>query len=300
MAWTLTDDISAYHCAAEPFLAADPERHTVLLSTLARLRRLGPAAFGVQPPLLGWWSSSGRVRAAVLQTPPRPMLITPLPGASADELAGALVARRAAPPAVNGAEADAEAFGRAWSALTAQGYQVRQRQRLHRLGTLVPPDPAPAGEARVATRADAGIVTAWYQAFAVETGQEAGSSERLVGDRLVGDQLDAGQIMLWQVAGEPVSMAGVTEAIAGVARVAPVYTPTGARGAGYGGAVTAAVSRLALERGASSVVLFTDKANLISNALYLKLGYLPIEDRVVLVLNHPDPVAALSNDPKAS
>lgn len=279
MAWTLTDDISAYHAVAGPFLTASPERHTVLLSVLAGLRRLGPTAFGAKAPLLGWWSPDGRVRAALLQTPPRPMLVTPLPGASADELAAALVARHAVPREVNGTEPDTLAFARAWSALTAQGYQVRQRQRLHRLGTLVPPDPAPAGKARVATWADAAIVTAWYQAFAAETGQEAGSSERLVRDRL-----DTGQIMLWQVAGEPVSMAGVSEALAGVSRVAPVYTPAGCRGRGYGGGVTAAITRLALERGASSAVLFTDLANPISNALYLKLGYLPVDDRVVLSL----------------
>jgi predicted GNAT family acetyltransferase len=282
MAWTLTDNISAYHVVAGPFLMEDSERHTVLLSVLARLRRLGPAAFGAEAPLLGWWSPEGRVRAAVLQTPPYPMLITPLPGASADELASALVARRAAPPGVSGAEVDAVAFARAWSALTAQGYEVRQRQRLHRLGTLVPPAPAPVGKARVATDADAAIANAWHQAFAAETGQEVGSSERLIRDRL-----DTGQILLWQVASEPVSMAGVSEALAGVARVGPVYTPPGLRGSGYGGAVTAAISRLALERGANSVVLFTDLANPISNALYLKLGYLPVEDRVVLSFGEP-------------
>lgn len=279
MAWTITDDVSAYHCAAGPFLAADPERHTVLLSILARLRKLGPTAFGAEAPLFGWWSPGGSVHAAVLQTPPFPMLITPLPEASADELAQELITRRAAPSEVNGSEVGAVAFARAWSALTAQGYHVRQRQRLHRLGVLVPPDPAPAGAARVATSADAATVNEWYQAFAAETGQDASSSERLVRDRL-----DAGQIVLWLVAGEPVSMAGVTEVLAGVARIGPVYTPPAARGAGYGGAVTAATSGLTLERGARSVVLFTDLANPVSNALYLKLGYLPVEDRVVLSL----------------
>jgi predicted GNAT family acetyltransferase len=279
MTWTITDDVSAYHFAAGPFLAADPERHTALLSTTARLRGFGLTAFGTEAPLLGWWSSGGAVRAAVLQTPPFPMLITSLPQASADELAGELVARRAAPSEINGAEVDAMAFARAWSALTARGYRVRQRQRLHRLGMLMPPDPAPAGEAKVATGADATTVNAWYQAFAAETGQEAGSSDQLVRDRLA-----TGQIVLWLVAGEPVSMAGISDALAGVARVGPVYTPPGSRGAGYGGAVTAAVSSLALERGASSVVLFTDLGNPVSNALYLKLGYLPVEDRVVLSL----------------
>jgi predicted GNAT family acetyltransferase len=37
-----------------------------------------------------------------------------------------------------------------------------------------------------------------------------------------------------------------------------------------------------LDQGAASVVLFTDLANPISNSLYIKLGYRPVEDRVLL------------------
>jgi predicted GNAT family acetyltransferase len=77
-------------------------------------------------------------------------------------------------------------------------------------------------------------------------------------------------------------MAGLTDVLSGVARVAPVYTPPERRGAGYGAAVTAAISQLALARGAESVVLFTDLANPTSNSLYRRLGYEPVEDRVVV------------------
>ena len=65
-------------------------------------------------------------------------------------------------------------------------------------------------------------------------------------------------------------------------RVGPVYTPPGLRGRGYGGAATAAVSQAALGAGAREVVLYTDLANPTSNALYQRLGYRPVEDRVVL------------------
>ncbi len=88
--------------------------------------------------------------------------------------------------------------------------------------------------------------------------------------------------MLWEANGETVSIAGATDALAGVARIGPVYTPPQWRGRGYGGAVTAAIGELARQRGARSVVLFTDLANAASNSLYLKLGYQPVEDRVVL------------------
>jgi len=61
----------------------------------------------------------------------------------------------------------------------------------------------------------------------------------------------------------------------------------GQRGRGYGAAVTAAVSQAALGAGAAYLVLFTDLANPTSNALYQRLGYEPIEDRVVLAFEAP-------------
>lgn len=276
MAWTLTDDVDAYGAAVGELLRSQPERYTVLLSVLASLTRLGPAAFGQTAPLLGWWSQDGAVRAAVLQTPPHPMLLTDLPGPSAGQLARALDGRGSVLAAVNGAQPDAEALGRAWCDLTGLRGRVHQRQRLFRLGKLVAPDPAPEGSARVAVTADAAIVRSWTAAFAAEVGQ-VGSPESVVSDRLA-----RGQLMLWETAGEPVSIAGVTDTTAGVARVGPVYTPPALRGRGYGAGVTAAISELAAARGVSSVILFTDLANPVSNSLYAKLGYEPVEDRVLL------------------
>ncbi|MEV4678910.1 GNAT family N-acetyltransferase, partial [Actinomadura sp. NPDC049382] len=67
-----------------------------------------------------------------------------------------------------------------------------------------------------------------------------------------------------------------------VARIAPVYTPDEHRRRGYGAAVTAAATRAALDVGAEDVVLFTDLANPTSNGVYRRIGYRPVEDRVVL------------------
>jgi predicted GNAT family acetyltransferase len=69
---------------------------------------------------------------------------------------------------------------------------------------------------------------------------------------------------------------------AGVARVGPVFTPPEHRRHGYGAAVTAACTRDALERDADDVVLFTDLDNPTSNAIYQRLGYLPVSDHAVV------------------
>ena len=275
MTWRFTDDLGAYRAAAWPFLAAEPERYSVLLTVFSALTRMGAGAYGDQPPVLGWWPDTGQVRAAVLQTPPRPMLITALPDDAAAELAAALAGKGTWLPAVNGTEQDAVSVAAAWLAQTGTYGRIMQRQRLFRLGDLAWPEPRPAGSARIAGARDLEMVRTLYSAFAAETGQDgaAGVAE---------DRLTAGQLMLWEDAGQPVALAGASEIIAGVARVGPVYTPPGLRGRGYGGAVTAAVTELAGRNGAHSVILFTDLANPTSNALYARLGYRPVEDRVVL------------------
>ena len=55
--------------------------------------------------------------------------------------------------------------------------------------------------------------------------------------RAVDRPLANGELVLWEVDGVPVSLAGATAPIAGVTRVAPVYTPAALRGRGYAGAV---------------------------------------------------------------
>ena len=98
---------------------------------------------------------------------------------------------------------------------------------------------------------------------------------------VVDDRLSYRGLSLWEDAGQPVSMAGVTRITAGQVRVGPVYTPPGLRGRGYAGALTSVVSQAALDAGADRVLLFTDLANPTSNALYQRLGYQPLEDRAI-------------------
>lgn len=69
----------------------------------------------------------------------------------------------------------------------------------------------------------------------------------------------------------------------------PVYTSSHLRGHGYAGAVTVEVSRAALAAGATEVVLFADPANPTSNALYRRIGYLPVTDIAVYDFSYTAP-----------
>jgi predicted GNAT family acetyltransferase len=278
MAWTLTGSLDDYVATAGEFLRSRPVHNTIQLTALESLRARGALAFGDVPPLFGWWrSAAAEVTAALLHTPPYPVLLTRLPEHSADALAEALAAWGRQLPGVNAQPGDAAAFAAAWSGLTGASSQEFRRTRLFRLEQLRAPVPLPRGAARVAAAADRDLLASWIDAFTKELADLAGPGRDTVDDRL-----SYGGLTLWEADGAAVSLAGVSRPTAGVVRVAPVYTPPGHRGRGYGGAVTAAVSQAALDAGAAHVVLFTDLANPTSNALYRRLGYRPVEDRVVL------------------
>ena len=99
------------------------------------------------------------------------------------------------------------------------------------------------------------------------------------------EKISHGGVTVWEADGRPVSIACNTRPVTGMVRIGPVYTPPEARGHGYGSAATAAASRRLLEAGAEEVVLFTDLANPVSNSIYQRIGYRPVEDRVVLAFS---------------
>jgi RimJ/RimL family protein N-acetyltransferase len=279
MAWTLTTDLAAFDAAAGSFIAAEPTRNTLLISVPSALRRRGPHAFAEQTPWFGWFEGAdGNLQGAFVHTPPYALLLTSLPDGAAEALVAALSAAGHSVGGLNGPLAEAEAFAAERQAATGRPYTVGSRHRLYVLSTLTPPAPLPPGAARVGTAADRELLVRWYHAFGEELAGVPGNVERIVEERI-----GHGGLTLWEVDGEPVSMAGSTLPFGdGGIRVAPVYTPKKLRGRGYAGAVTAAVSQAALDAGATEVSLFTDLANPTSNALYQRLGYRPVEDRLVL------------------
>jgi GNAT superfamily N-acetyltransferase len=279
MDWTFTDDVEEFIAVAGGFLSLRPAENTIELGAAIAVRRRGRAAFGGSPPLFGWWRhAGGPVEGTFLHTPPYPGLLTS--GADEDSvrpLAECLAGLGRPLPGINAAETAAMTFSATWQRLTGAGAQVRSRSRLYRLGKLQPPDPAPPGAARVAVAADGELLEAWLGAFSRELAGEAPPIPGMVADRI-----GYGGLTLWEKDGVQVSLAGLNRPAGGVVRIGPVYTPSEHRRRGYGAAITATVSRAALDDGATAVVLFTDLANPTSNSLYQRLGYRHVEDRVVV------------------
>ncbi|MEV5575150.1 GNAT family N-acetyltransferase [Spirillospora sp. NPDC052269] len=276
--WQITGDLDAFEAAAGPLLRADTIRNTNHLTVLGVLRGSGPHAFGPADPLFGWFGGPEPV-AAFLWTPDLPILLTTATDDAARALANVLPITTAT--GVNAEPSAATAFAGAWRARTDTMSWRLEEHRLYRLGDLVPPNPMPPGTARVATSADSARVMDWLDAFAAES---SGSAPRPVAEA----RLASGCFVLWEVDGEPVALAGRTPALDGMTRVANVYTPPAHRRRGYGAAVTAAVSRSALDTGVRDIVLFTDVANPTSNGIYQSIGYHPVTDRVIIGFTEND------------
>ncbi len=272
MSWELTEDVETFASTAGDFLRSRPVEHTVLLTLVDTLRRRGLHAYGSGDPIFGWWRTpEGVIGGALLQTPPHPMMFSRL---AADAVPGAVQTLRDRPlSGINMEAADAEVFASRWPADAT----ARRRTRLYRLDTLKPPPP-PAGAARQAGPGDRDLLLRWHAAFYDEIGEDH------QGDfgPAVDDRIGFGGVTLWEAGGEPVSMAIRSRLESGMIRVQIVYTPRAHRGHGYAGAATSVATQQALDIGASAVVLFTDLANATSNGLYQRLGYQPIEDRVVV------------------
>jgi predicted GNAT family acetyltransferase len=280
MPWRTTKDLDQFDAVAGALPRTDPVRNTLMLTAVDHLRIRGTHAFGDEDPVFGWWEAAdSAVTGVLLRTPPWPMIVSAIPSEALESLVDIVLDMGC----YNAERQLAEALAEQIHHRSGKAPDLGRQTRLYRLDRLIPPDPAPPGEVRVATPADRDLLVRWYEAF----GDEVGES-RSHADEITDDRLSYGGMLLWEDGGTVVCMAGRSRPQAGMVRIGPVYTPPAGRRRGYAAALTAEISRQSLEL-VAEVLLFTDLANPTSNAIYQRIGYRPIEDRVVFCL--PDGAA---------
>ncbi|NGY66428.1 GNAT family N-acetyltransferase [Lentzea sp. NEAU-D13] len=259
--------LESFDAATHDRLAADPVRNTIALTSLDRLRRLPGTD---QPPILITFHDNGEVIGSLIRTPPWPFQAAHLP-LDAVNLAVQIVSDvDPDAPGVTGPRAKSAAFATA----TGKAFVESLATRLYRLGTLAPPTVEGAG--RLATEDDVELLGAWRKAFVREAVPEApdlGTTDAMRDSLRLGN----GHV-LWEIDGTPVAWAVASLPQVGMTRVGPVYTPPEHRKRGYGAAVSAMVSQWALDQGATDVLLFADLTNPISNSIYQRIGYQPLDD----------------------
>ncbi len=226
----------------------------------------------------GFWSAiveAPDVVAVAVQTPPWPLLVSPLPPGAAASLAGVLRGR---------AITEATGPDDAVRALALElGFRVdptfADRQRLYAMRTP-PARPAVHGALRVMNSADRDLALRWLPAFDRDVGLSRPADDVA---RALDLGIPDGLYYLW-TDGDAVCMANRLETPPDGCRIGSVYTPPELRRRGYAGAIVAALTRHCFDRGAAWCCLYTQLDNPTSNSIYQKIGYRPVLDVVKLHL----------------
>jgi RimJ/RimL family protein N-acetyltransferase len=258
-------------------LAGDPVRNNVFCTLLE-------TAYQQERPDWEWYRVlDDELCGVAMRTPPRGLLVSALPEAGARVLARHLAGTHPSLPSVSGPSAAAGAFARQYAALRGVTPRTGMAQRLYRLDRVVPPGAVPGG-ARPAVPTDRDLILDWLVAFGAEalTGG-APRDDQVAG---VDSRFTHGDLMwLWEVRGVPVSFAWRSPVRppgawprTPVTRISAVYTPPEHRGRGYASANVAAISQRGLQAGAVACMLYTNVANPVSNKIYERIGYRPVDD----------------------
>ncbi|GAB6902189.1 GNAT family N-acetyltransferase [Kineosporia succinea] len=257
MTWQTGKSVPELIGAAEGLWAQDPAVNTILLTLTSNAQA---------PHTGGWWSETdGTVTGSYLRSTIETVLLGAMPAGVARVLAAHLADVRVR--AVQGPRESVEEFSAVRERVTGARRDRQIAMALHRLGTLTPPRPRPAGSPRPAGPHDRTLLLGWFDAFGRETHTPVDLPAA------VDDRLASGSLLIWEHDGRPVSLAGSTGPHRGSSRIISVYTPPALRGNGFAGGVVTASVEAALARGAAGVVLFTDLDNPTSNALYRRLGF---------------------------
>jgi uncharacterized protein len=269
-------DAGAFLQRVQPFLLTREAEHCLILGLLDGLR--AGESWGPAPPLMASVEEGDRVVAVALTTPPHNLILSwTAHDSTIDTIARELHASGVALPGVSGSAEIARKFATRWSQLTGRNVRQQMAQRIYQLSRVIQETRA-AGRLRDPVASDDALLTKWRAAFSIDAeGMDPEEAAKIAALPLPASR----RMLLWEVEGSTVSMAGYTGRTPNGIRVAWVYTPPELRGKGYAGACVAALSQKLLDEGHKFCFLYTDLANPISNHVYLKMGYEPVADSTV-------------------
>lgn len=268
---------AAFLADAGAWLGRAEAANGLLLGVASRLAASPPA--GPAPYFATVLADGGTgLLAAAMRTPPHGIVLTEAPAAAAALLADdAFEAYDDLPGVLAPAEA-AWAFARRYARLAGARPREGRRQRVHALYAVTDLPPAP-GVAGPAVPAEFPTLTAWAADFHRELGLRAETAARAQVEAMARD----GRLFVWRDP-EPVSMAAAVAPTPNGERITFVYTPPARRCRGYATALVADLSRRLLAEGCRFCFLYTDLDNPVSNRIYARIGYRPVQDVVQVEL----------------
>ena len=260
----------------QSFLLRREAEHCLILGLLDELR--SGEQFGAAPPLMASVEERDEIAAVALMTPPRNLIISwTAADSTIDAIARELRARGVAIPGVNGSAHIAQKFASKWSELSACSFRVEMAQRIYQL-SRIRAEARAAGRLREPNQSDDALLREWRAAFSVEA---EGMDPEQAREAAALPMPKSRHLLLWEVEGSAVSMAGYSGRTPNGIRVAWVYTPPHNRGKGFAGACVAALSQKLFDDGRKFCFLYTDMANPVSNHVYQKMGFEAVVDATV-------------------
>ncbi|AIQ45702.1 acetyltransferase [Paenibacillus sp. FSL R7-0273] len=184
-------------------------------------------------------------------------------------------------PGVTTEKTLAEYFAKEYTLRKGITFKTTMSQRIYEL-TAVNPDIQKPGTVRLLDKKDIHFFPYWAEAF--YAAGTYGTTEMSIPQEAAPYlyRIKSKKIYILEDNGIPVSMAGYTRVMQTAIGVAFVYTPPYERSKGYATSIVAQISLLALEKGFTKCVLYTDLANPTSNSIYQKIGYTPVCDSLQL------------------
>ncbi len=247
-------DFVAFHL---PALKQDEIRHNLMLAILAGHLESG------SDDVLTW--TLGEPGQCAIKTPGRSIILGELTQGQSRQLAEKT--RALDYPGVLGPSKTANWFVDRATELGTH-FSEMVDQQIHAISDR-PGYPGAPGSARKATASDAPLLAEWIIAFH----EEAVPHDPVPTREQLEQRVELDRHWIWQVDGEPVSMAGIARSLDRVSSIAPVYTPPGHRGRGFAGSVTASVVEHILAGGKEAACLFINLANPFSLRCYAKIGF---------------------------
>ena len=279
-------DVRAFLARAEPWLLRAEQRYGLLLGIAYQVlsgthRYRAPLYWATieegstETDAVANSADDASPVGCAFRTPPHQVGVTALPAAAIEPLVASLRETYLNLPGVAGPEPTATAFADAWTARFGGKWWLEQRQRLHSLTRVTFPSTPAAGALRAALPPDGPVARAWMAGFIRDTRARylgADAAERLIEQQ---------RLYIW-VDGQPRCMVSAVRDTPNTAGIGAVYTPPQFRGRGYASTAVATLSRQLLDSGRRSCFLYTDVENPVSNAVYARVGFEPIDDVVEL------------------
>lgn len=282
MQLTRFTDPVRFHDHVASYLSQQEAENNLLLGLV---KGISTGEYREHPPYMACVEQDGEIVLISLRTPPMNVLLSNsgvAPTEAVNRLAEDVYQTYGADiPGVVGTEANATSFSTAWHQLSQRNHKPKLAMRIYKLVEVIPVKDVP-GSMRRADEADRDLLYDWMRGFYTDALHDNLNDEQIatqVDRYLSADPANRG-LMLWEVDGEVVSMAGYMGPTPHGMRVGAVYTPEEQRKKGYASAVTASVSQHILDSGRDFCFLFTDLSNPTSNHIYQEIGYKPVSDVV--------------------